>query len=146
MGQLQADGLTWILDRNKYPDEKISEETIFLARQYEEDKEANLNSYKEKMAEFAENYVQYEIDKVSIMCNLNTTEAQKQAYVDNLIEPIKPRFESSTNPLTTSMEKRRQETKIQQMKSLSTASKALEIIKKVPVTASSQRGPGNSRT
>jgi len=33
MGQFQADGLTWILDRIRYPDENFSEETILLASQ-----------------------------------------------------------------------------------------------------------------
>ena len=129
MGQFQADGLTWILDRTTYPDEKISEETIVLTRQYEEDKEANLNSFKLLMTEYAENYKIYTDNAETIMNDPATTLIQKTARVEALVEPIKPRLESQPNPLTPSMEKRMQEIKVQQMKALPAASKALEIIK-----------------
>jgi hypothetical protein len=80
-----------------------------LTKQHQEDKIANLNSYKLKMADYAGKYVNYSQDVQTIKTTLGSSAQQKQACVDALVGPVKPRFECHPNPLTTSQEKRAQE-------------------------------------
>jgi len=134
MAQLQADGLTWVLNTEKYPDKEIPIKIRMIMAQQQLDTEHNIQKYEQEKREYERHLEEFKAEIDAIVSDPSTTKAEKTFLLDRFeqdqAEPVEPRVAFPMSELTPAMERIIQDVEIQNLKLEKASSKALEIMKK----------------